>query len=871
MDSIRRGFCTCTLHYFCKNASDDGLPRVFKRHFRVFWAAIIVAGLYLCLDLDIGNTIENRDAATILVVNAEILVTTLAVTLGVTLLGIQFRAQTYTMIAMMQQMQNWVVYGFVIVFISLIVLSMIPVGYAAYLQDAGPAGNPAGAEPAYRIAVFIPVLFLGTAFSMLYLAGYVYYMINKLQPDQMMHTVVDGIRDALSGRSGNAAVDVFVKICNDGKKGHDFKEKFAVWEQIMHRAVELNNTLLFKLGLERLMAIYDDVIRGMGDVGRMEGSKVYEMIKDETARESLRGEAGRLPDGKREVTVMLRREKRLFFRYINEVMLACVQYSRKTCSSEFFGEFVRNKEPIPTREELRTSAYKNMMFDVWSTVMITSILGAKDQIMRRAVQNLFKKLETPAMEKNRRWTMAFFHSRIASLVEFAMDPTINTNNQYLLHYLTAFGHYEFPKNARGITARQEFADDRDGKKPPQGTGHVLDANQVAMPSPTEAWSMIMNHAYAQKNTVVFDAGLEAMKKSLQRIRTGTEYRMSIDALSELMGEVLKRQPPGNAEYDYSKRCASSFLKCFTASTWVWLFHDIRITRLWMECIRIIIDAREESTIKYCLERLESHPGDGGEGPYLRSEAPGGDSNVGAGKTGSSPETAKSILQDLRLKLDTLTHMPEVDDKAWASIPGKLEDLGDKYLRQFLLTCANGTGTQCLELQTSEIFRNGMLRFYHSDIGTVRQIMDELRLAVESFHGRKIDASMKHALPCYETRESLLDNLLRFSDSGKVQELFEILRLYEKYNFYAAFYDYVTEGKRRDTVVNNIYSAIDLKDRELVKYTLEYFQNDPDTANRNDLKESIGLQLEKLNENAEWDKIESIVELSMELKLPLARQ
>ncbi|ABK76767.1 hypothetical protein CENSYa_0122 [Cenarchaeum symbiosum A] len=267
--------------FFCKNSSDNELPRLFKRGSRIFCLGFFVISLIILSLYPIDGNIANDDVANILMINAEILVTTLAVTLGATLLGIQFRAQSYTMIGMIHQMKNYVLYTFIFIFISLIVLSTMTVVYITYLPgDSMKSTEGEHADPEHKIVVVLPFIFLGTSFSMLYLAGYVYYIINKLQPDQMMAEVVKDMNNALFIENDNFAIDLF-KIVNEdldrenlSKKYHDIKTKFAVWEQIMLRAVELNNILIFKMGLEKMFDIYNRV-KDVGDVSINDISKNF--------------------------------------------------------------------------------------------------------------------------------------------------------------------------------------------------------------------------------------------------------------------------------------------------------------------------------------------------------------------------------------------------------------------------------------------------------------------------------------------------------------------------------------------------------------------------------------------------------------------
>lgn len=147
----------------------------------------------------------------------------LAVTLGVTLLGLQFRSQTYTMTGMMEYMKDKVVYVFIFVFVSGTAGSMIASGHIRSEYDAGWAAS---------FAIMV------TVFSLVYHAGYIFHLVYKLQLSQMLKDNNIKMQKSIKrmAKSENS------EITNLGKP-------FEIWEGIMEKAIETDNHAIFKLGI----------------------------------------------------------------------------------------------------------------------------------------------------------------------------------------------------------------------------------------------------------------------------------------------------------------------------------------------------------------------------------------------------------------------------------------------------------------------------------------------------------------------------------------------------------------------------------------------------------------------------------------------
>ncbi|ABK78651.1 hypothetical protein CENSYa_2048 [Cenarchaeum symbiosum A] len=206
--------------------SDNKPPRMFRGGSIWSWFLFffIVLDIMIFLYFTHIEFMKEKHAINLLVINTEILVTTLAVTLGATLLGIQFRAQSYTVIALIKQMNHRVVYGFVIIFISLIAFSIIPIIITSITEPGK----------------FIPFVFLGTGFSLVYLVGYVYHMIYRLQPLEVMEEIIEKIETRIK-------IETIPDIEYFSTRG---SERFNEWEQIMLKAVETYNVTLFTKGLQ---------------------------------------------------------------------------------------------------------------------------------------------------------------------------------------------------------------------------------------------------------------------------------------------------------------------------------------------------------------------------------------------------------------------------------------------------------------------------------------------------------------------------------------------------------------------------------------------------------------------------------------------
>ncbi|MDA8002618.1 MAG: DUF2254 domain-containing protein, partial [Alphaproteobacteria bacterium] len=205
-----------------REGQDDKPPILFRGRYVPHWA--VATGIVLSLmayfqymghDSLIDLTKDGVEA--MLHATAGIFATMLAVTLGVTLLGVQFRSQSYTMSGMLEYMKDKVVYGFITVFVAGTILSMVV------------AGDP-GSSPGWTALYALTCM----ALALCYHAAYIFHLIYKLQLSQMLS---DNDKKIL-------------KYIDDAEKRDRLYTRFEIWEGIMEKAAETRNRSIFERGLK---------------------------------------------------------------------------------------------------------------------------------------------------------------------------------------------------------------------------------------------------------------------------------------------------------------------------------------------------------------------------------------------------------------------------------------------------------------------------------------------------------------------------------------------------------------------------------------------------------------------------------------------
>ena len=165
-------------------------------------------------------------------VNAEILVTILAVTMSFTLLGLQFLATSYTPRILGRYLKDKGVLGFVVLYVGLITFSMLAVTFPEIFQGI------------IHLGVLIQYVFLGTIYSLIYLICFIYYTIKKIQPEEIISDTVKNIQD------NDWEVIVKYKGVLDSTE-NKFKP-FIILEQTLLKSVINNDIVSFDKGMKEM-------------------------------------------------------------------------------------------------------------------------------------------------------------------------------------------------------------------------------------------------------------------------------------------------------------------------------------------------------------------------------------------------------------------------------------------------------------------------------------------------------------------------------------------------------------------------------------------------------------------------------------------
>ena len=198
------------------------------------------------------HKITDAYAVDFLNINAEILVTVLAVTMTFTLLGLQFLAKSYTPRALVAYLKDWVIFGFQLFYVSLITLSMISVTFPRMLL-------PEILQP----VEFIQYAFLGTIYSLIYLICFIYYTIKKIQPEEIISDTWKNIQSENS--------DLIVN--NKGKLDSTDLEfrPFIILEQTLLKSIKNNDIVSFNLGMEKMEEL---LMKWLKDIHKEDKDKI---------------------------------------------------------------------------------------------------------------------------------------------------------------------------------------------------------------------------------------------------------------------------------------------------------------------------------------------------------------------------------------------------------------------------------------------------------------------------------------------------------------------------------------------------------------------------------------------------------------------
>ena len=231
-----------------------------KRSFFLWFPLIGITGTFVFFGSDYKFTNES-DAIDFLNVNAEILVTILAVTMSFTLLGLQFLAKSYTPRALRTYLKDIVIWGFPVLYVALITLSMFSVTIGVTFPVTTPI-HP---------VEFIQYAFLGTFFSLVYLICFIYYVSEKIQPEKIIKDTVKTIQD-----------DYWKVIVEDKRKFNSTKRKFKpfiILEQTLFKSIINNDIVSFEQGLGKIDVVLKKWLKPTEDKIVNKGKEIEEVDK----------------------------------------------------------------------------------------------------------------------------------------------------------------------------------------------------------------------------------------------------------------------------------------------------------------------------------------------------------------------------------------------------------------------------------------------------------------------------------------------------------------------------------------------------------------------------------------------------------------
>ncbi|ABK76752.1 glycosyltransferase involved in cell wall biogenesis [Cenarchaeum symbiosum A] len=493
------------------------VPPPFHRRSWLVWGLIFGIVFIITYYLHVyDQRFELKNAADILIINVEVLVTVLSVTLGATLLGIQFRAQSYSMLFLMKQINNLVVYLFVGIFVSQVIINL---GFIIWI-------------PEKDLDVYIPFVFLGTVFSMFYLVGYIYHMIHKLHPHEIMNEVGRDINKIVleigkcKKRNDNSYTSPFTTVNLDNwnaimlkEKSHRSEyEKFDVWKEIMLRTVKNDNVTLFKKGLEKIFEIYDKIMKLILDVHAVEINKLNQDVKYEINFANFgvirHKNYHKWEKEVRQLTLTLH----FFVEYVNDIMISSIENNRDLCVLTFMRIFTRRDESY-----LRKYGWHfgpGLMFDVWYDVMRRCIIEEKDDLIRQGIGHLEKRLKLQLSECKETCedtiVRGVFHHVLSSLVPLAMDK----NSIYLNAYLDIVEIYQIPNmhELHECETKSCLHPISPWIVPVENRPQLFELVKNGMHHP-DGCSYIIDSAYGKRDLSLFSSGIDALFDSL----IGTKY------------------------------------------------------------------------------------------------------------------------------------------------------------------------------------------------------------------------------------------------------------------------------------------------------------------------------------------------------------
>ena len=318
--------------------------------------------------------------------NIEILVATFAVTLGVTLLGLQFRAQSYSMQTLMRYIKNKVVYCLVVIFIVLISANMALV----YMIDTR---HPLIAD--YERFI-LPTMMGLTVCSLYYLAGYIFYMVERTQLRHMLNSIKDEINcTGVDNIKPSDSDDPGEQEKADRRRGKAF-EPFQIWEQVTFKAVADGNMYVFRESIKLMLDARD-------------------AFRDREGWEHL---------------------SRLTLVFLKPVMLQCARTDRVEMVGHFLNRSAAHIRPILGRDGKLDKEGAGVV-DVWTSMMREAITYNNVDVLDECSEAMWVSMEENIGEWEGDEHMVgevvdFFHAKFSSLVGIAVS---DDHHAFMMRYM----------------------------------------------------------------------------------------------------------------------------------------------------------------------------------------------------------------------------------------------------------------------------------------------------------------------------------------------------------------------------------------------------------------------------------------------------
>ncbi len=180
---------------------------------------------------------NNANPESILVTYSELLTTIFAITVSITLLGIQYLAQEYTPRGIRQYFKDLFFAGFIGVYLFAISLNLLAASFSQFLPSS----------------LFVFPSFLLLLFCLFYLVAYPFNMVRKLQPSETLKRI-----DASVPK--NLFEVVTEKRFWSNEVSDSTKEPFIVLEQVIIQSIRNNDYISYVMCLDYFMKISSALI-----------------------------------------------------------------------------------------------------------------------------------------------------------------------------------------------------------------------------------------------------------------------------------------------------------------------------------------------------------------------------------------------------------------------------------------------------------------------------------------------------------------------------------------------------------------------------------------------------------------------------------